>query len=168
MAAGRPRKPRQAKIIQGNFRKDRNPGNEPSPPVLLMAPKPPAGMNRWARRLWKELVLELMEQQLITSIDLATLELCCDAYGMYREAKDAVFHPRDPITGKRIRRSLAQYLFGQNSQTIPELTAMKAGWQLYKTYMAEFGLSPASRNRISVLEPKSGTDPMEELLEDEA
>lgn len=165
MAGGRPRKPRQTKIIQGNFRKDRNPGNEPAPPVLLAIPKPPAGMNRWARRLWKDLVEELKEQQLVTSIDLATLELCCDAYGMYREAKDAIYRPRRPKTGKRYRRTLAEYLAGRNSQTTPEMTAMKSGWQLYKGYLTEFGLSPASRNRIHVPAPKEpGQDPMEKLL----
>lgn len=165
MAEGRPRKPRQKKIIQGTFRKDRNPGNEPSPSVLLTVPKPPAGMNRWARRLWKDLIAELMEQQLVTTIDLATLELCCEAYGMYREAKDAVFHPRNLETGKRVRRSLAEYLRGRNSQTMPELTTMKNGWQLYKAYMAEFGLSPASRNRIHIPGPReAGQDPMEKIL----
>ena len=165
MAGGRPRKPRQAKIIQGTFRKDRNPGREPIPPILPTVPKPPAGMNRWARRLWKELIEKLMEQDLVTTIDIVTLELCCDAYGIYREAKEAVFHPRDQKTGKRLRRSLAEYLRGRNSQTMPELTTMKTGWQLYKAYMAEFGLSPASRNRIHLPGSKeAGQDPMEKIL----
>ena len=165
MAGGRPRKPRQAKIIQGTFRKDRNPGREPMPSVLPTAPKPPAGMNRWARRFWKELISELMDQNLVTKIDLVTLEMCCDAYGMYREAKDAIFHPRDAKTGKRLRRTLSQYLVGKNSQTMPEMTTMKTGWQLYKVYMIEFGLSPASRNRIHLPGPKeAGQDPMEKIL----
>lgn len=168
MAEGRPRKPRQTKIIQGTFRKDRNPGNEPSPRVLIKVPKPPAGMNRWSRRLWKELITELTAQQLVTTIDLATLELCCAAYGMYREAKDAIFHHlQDPETGKRARRTLAEYLRGRNSQTMPEMTTMKTGWQLYKAYMAEFGLSPASRNRIHLPGPKeTGQDPMEKILDE--
>lgn len=162
---GQNRKPRQAKIIQGTFRKDRNPNREPMPPVLPTAPKPPAGMNRWARRMWKELISELMNQNLATTIDLVTLELCCDAYGMYKEAKDAIFHPRDAKTGKRFRRTLAQYLLGRNSQTMPEMTTMKTGSQLFKAYMAEFGLSPASRNRINLPGPKDeGQDPMEKIL----
>lgn len=162
---GQNRKPRNAKIIQGTFRKDRNPGREAMPSLMLQVPKPPAGMNRWARRLWKQLAEELVEQDLLTTVDLSTMELCCSAYGMYQEAKDAISHPRDPKTGKRSRRSLAEYLRERNSQTMPEMIAMKSGWQLYKTYMAEFGLSPASRNRINLPAKKEeGQSPMEKLL----
>ena len=165
MAGGRPRKPRQAKIIQGTFRKDRNPGREPTPPVVPQVPKPPAGMNRWARRLWKEMAPELVEQDLLTTLDLAVLYLCCEAYGDYEEAKQAIFRPVDPKTGKRVRRSLQQYLQGRNSQTAPELAQKNRAWAIFKSYMTEFGLSPASRNRIHLPAKKeAGQDPMEKLL----
>ena len=184
MAGGRPRKPRQAKIIQGTFRKDRNPGREPTPPVVPQVPKPPAGMNRWARRLWKEMAPDLVEQDLLTTLDLAALYLCCEAYGDYEEAKQAIFRPMDPKTGKRVRRNLAQYLSGidpwmsiemlsplnlmglrRNSQTAPELAERNRAWTVFKAYMTEFGLSPASRNRIHLPGPKeAGQDPMEKLI----
>ena len=180
MAGGRPRKPRKTKIIQGTFRKDRNPGREPSPPIVSATPKPPRGMNRWARRLWKSMAPDLVEQQLLTAIDVATLQMTCEAYGDYEEAKQAIFHPVDPRTGKRVRRSLEQYLSGidpwmdvslispllrRNSQTAPELTQRNRAWAIFKSYLTEFGLSPASRNRIHVSAPKeTGQDPMEKLL----
>ena len=162
---GQNRKPRQAKIIQGTFRTDRNPGREPTPPVVLTLPKPPAGMNRWARRLWKNLVQDLVDQQLLTSVDLTTLELTCEAYGQYKEAKEAVFRPLDPNTGRRARLSLAEYMRGRNSQTMPEYTAMTKAFAIYKSYLTEFGLSPASRNRIHLpVRKEAGEDPMERLL----
>lgn len=181
---GQNRKPRQAKIIQGTFRKDRNSGRESAPPIVSQIPKPPAGMNRWARRLWKELALELVEQDLLTTLDLAALQLTCEAYGDFQEAKQALFHPVDPRSGKRVRRSLEQYLSGldpwvdvrkldtsafinmrRNSQTAPELAQKNRAWAIFKSYMTEFGLSPASRNRISLPAKKEqGQSPMEKLL----
>lgn len=181
---GHNRKPRRAKIIQGTFRKDRNPGREPSPSPVPAAPKPPAGMNLWARRLWKRLAQDLAEQQLLTTVDAAALQLTCEAYGLYEEAKQAIYRPLNPLTGKRERRTLEQYLSGidpwmdasrlevkilaelrRNSQTAPELAAMNRGWTVFRSYMTGFGLDPASRNRIHLPEPKgAGEDPMEELL----
>lgn len=183
MPGGRPRKPRRTKIIQGTFRKDRNPGREPAPPIMPEV-KPPSGMNHWARRLWKDLIHDLVEQQLLTSIDVAALQLTCDAYGDYKETGRAIFRPVNPLTGKRVRRTLEQYLSGidpwmavetlspldlmglrRNSQTAPELAQRNRAWTIFKAYMTEFGLSPASRNRINVPGPKeTGEDPMEKLL----
>lgn len=165
MPGGRPRKPRQIKIIHHTFRKDRNPGREPEPPPVAAVPKPPLGLNRWARQEWKRLAPDLVEQALLTSLDLTTLEIACRLYGLSREAEEAIYHPRDPQTGRRGRRTLQQYLAGRNSQTTPELATARSAWSLYRSYLVEFGLSPASRNRIHLPESKgAGEDPMEELL----
>lgn len=183
---GQNRKPRGRKIIQGTFRNDRNPPREPTPPAVPTAPKPPAGMNRWARGAWKRLAAELTDQELLTSLDLMTLELLCAAYGDWKVADQAVFHPLNPLTGKRERRNLEQYLSGRdtwikvdelsadvvvslrrNSQTAPELAERNRAYATYRAYMAEFGLSPASRNRINLpARREQGQDPMEKMLDE--
>jgi len=137
--------------------------------------------------LWKEIAPELVHVEMLRVVDMATLMLACDAFGQYQEAKQAIYRPMNPITGKRVRRSLEQYLSGldpwidiasmdpvelyrlrRNSQTAPELAVMKSAWATYKGYMAEFGLSPAARNRISVPVPEEKSDPMEDLLNGQA
>lgn len=137
---GHNRKPRQSKILQGTFRKDRNPACEPSPPVIPEPPKPPSGLNRWARREWKLLAAELAEQALLTPVDLAALEIACVAFGVHRECQDAI----------RKAGGLAKYLSGEdaNSHTRPLFSAMRHAWTTYKAYLGEFGLTPTSRNRI--------------------
>lgn len=184
---GHNRKSRRAKIIQGTFRKDRNPPREPTPPPVVAPPAPPDGMNRWARKLWKSIVNELIEQELLTTLDLASLQLTCEAYGDYEEAKQSLFYPKNPFTRKRVHRTMEQYLSGidpwihakdtkklslmdlalmrRNSQTAPELAQRNRAWAVYKAYLTEFGLSPASRNRINLPKKKEpGQDPMEKLL----
>lgn len=153
---GQNRKPRQSKIIQGTFRKDRNPSQEPEPSIVQEPPKPPSGLNRWARREWKRLAAELAEQGLLTIVDLAALEIACVAFGAHRECQDAI----------RKAGGLAKYLSeeGANSHTRPLFSAMRHAWSTYKAYLGEFGLTPASRNRIEA--PKrehTGEDIMERL-----
>lgn len=161
---GHNRKPRQLKVIQGTFRPDRNPKNEPQVPALTDVPKPPPGLNRWARRMWKELTPHIVDNGVLTVVDLPAWEACCQQYGLYRELLDAITHVRTD-DGKRVRRSVAAYLAGRNSQTIPEYTAMRQAFSQFKTYLEQFGLTPASRNRVDI--PRGGKqeeDPMEAIL----
>ncbi len=159
--------PKQAKILKGTFRKYRDDRPHLAPPLIRAVPKPPRGMTSWARARWKILAAELVEQDLLTTLDLGTLEICCGIYGIYAEARQAVYNPLDPATGKRRRRSLAEYLEGRSSQTSPELATMRAAERGYRQYLAEFGLSPSSRQRLTPPKSKdSGEDPMEALLRD--
>ena len=53
----------------------------------------------------------------------------------------------------------------RNSQTAPELAQRNRAWAIFKSYLVEFGLSPASRNRIHVPASRgAGIDPMEKIL----
>lgn len=165
MKGGHNRKPRSAKIIQGTFRQDRNPQHEPKPAAIEVIPRPPSHLNKYAKRLWKQLAPHLVDQGLLTELDVFTLELLCDSYGLYMDARDAIFRPVDPETGKRTRRTFAQYMEGRNSHTAPEAMILKTAFNEYKALAAEFGLGPASRNRIDIpAPPENEVDPMEELL----
>ena len=154
---GNNRKPRTAKIIQGTFRKDRNPRKEPTPTLMAGPPKPPSGLNRWARREWKRLAAELHDQELLSVVDLPALEIACAAYGVYRECFERI---------RKNYHGLGEYLDvpGENSHTRPLFSAARHGWAAYKSYLVEFGLSPVSRNRVEVSARKQGQDPMERLL----
>jgi P27 family predicted phage terminase small subunit len=160
-----PRKPRKTKIIHGTFRKDRNPKHEPEPTEVSSIPKPPSHLNRYAKKLWKSLAAELVDKGLLTVIDLAALEVCCAAYGEYRAAYDACYRPRDPETGRIRKREMSEYMAGGNSQTLPEHTTIYKAWNVFKAYLAEFGMAPASRNKIDLPEPKEPEeDPVEKMF----
>lgn len=161
----KPRIPSKIKLLKGTFRSNESPKNEPAPPVVSTIPKAPAHLNKWAKRMWKDTAAELHALGMITTLDTYTLEVLCEQYGIYRELKDAITH-RIGEDGKRERISYAQYLAGQNSQTIPEYAAMKSGFERFTALLKEFGLSPASRSRIDVpVRAPAAKDPMEALLE---
>lgn len=167
---GHNRKPRSQKIIEGTFRPDRNPKSEPDVTPLSDIPKPPSGLNRWARKAWKRLAPELVDSGVLTQVDLLAFEACCIQFGIAKELEYRMTHwpVIDPETGETVRirkQSIADYLRGRNSQTMPEYTAMRQAYAQFKTLAEQFGITPASRNRIDLPKGREDrTDPMEELL----
>ena len=167
---GHNRKPRALKVIHGTDRRDRNPENEPEVQPLTEIPRPATGLNRWARKIWKALAPELVGNGVLSHVDLFAFEMCCAQYGIAKELEHRITHWPivDAETGEVIRikkQSLADYLHGRNSQTQPEYTAMRQAVAQFKAYLEQFGLTPASRNRIDL--PKGGEDkedPMEALI----
>jgi len=155
--------PTKLKVIRGTFRKDRAPKREADPEVVTEVPKPPTGMPRHGRRMWNRLAAELVAKDLLTVVDLEALEALCSAYALFKEARQAIYRYRD-ADGKWRHRTAGEYLAGRNSQTIPELGAMRQALALMKSYMVEFGLTPAARGKIELpaREPKD-EDPMEKL-----
>lgn len=161
-SGGHNRKPRQQKIIEGTFRKDRNPSNEPEPAKYAEAPKPPSHLGKYGKKLWKKLAPQLVEQGLLTVLDNQALELLCETYDQYRQAHEAVYYVRD-ADGKRRRQSLGDYLRGRNSQTMPEYQAMNRNYAEIIRLLREFGMTPVARNRIDLPEKEDEQDPMEKL-----
>lgn len=161
----KPRVPTKLKMLKGTFRHNESPKNEPAPPIVNNIPAPPAHLNKWAKAMWRDLAPKLFDLGMLTEVDPYALEVLCVQYGLYRELYDAVTHIRGE-DGKRARISVAQYLAGQNSQTIPEFAAMKSAFERFSALLREFGLSPASRSRIDIprKEPVVA-DPMEAILE---
>lgn len=164
---GQNRKSSQRKIVEGTFRADRNPKNEPDPQPVFELPKPPSHLNKYGKRCWREVGEELVRKRILTLVDLPAFELACMSYGLYRAAHDAVFRPIDETTNRRRQRDLDEYLSGKNSQTIPEYQAMKSSLQQYRALMSDFGLSPSSRNRLDVPEEPDELDPMERLINED-
>lgn len=163
---GRPRTPTKSKIIKGTFRKDRAPEHEPEPDLVEQYPKPPSGLPRDGRRMWKRLAKELVDKRILTVVDLEALEVCCMNYGIYRELYRAVTTVRGDDGSKR-KRTIAEYLLGRNSQTMPEYVAMTKAMYTFKAYLVEFGLTPSSRSRLDIPEPKDERDEMEQLLNEQ-
>lgn len=160
MPAGRPRLPRQQKILQGTFQPSRNPGNEADFPAMTALPSAPKTLNAHGKKLWKQLGPELVASGVMTAADLPAFALLCIRYGLGMELYDAITTGKDidRKTGKikTLRTPLSRYLREKNSQTIPEYNAMRNELAAAKQLMIEFGLTPASRNRFGVPDRNAG------------
>ena len=150
MAGGRPPKPTQLRILQGNPGKRPLNRREPQPrSVALSCP-------RWllpeAKREWRKVAPELKRLGLATVVDRASLSAYCQAYARWRQAEDVLTREGLVfVTGKG-------YLMPR-----PEVAIAQKSMTLMKGFAAEFGFTPASRTRISLPEQKQG-DPFAEFL----
>jgi P27 family predicted phage terminase small subunit len=136
MPAGRPRKPVEQKILQGTFRKHRNPEDEAKFSKLQDPPAPPDTLNEYGKSLWNRLASELTAAGVLTTPDLPAFEDLCERYGYAKKLREAMGD------------DLAVFLEEDNSKNkyIAYKTEMAAVWVM----MAAFGLSPSARNKFGV------------------
>ncbi len=149
MAAGRPKKPRAKKVLEGTFRKDRNPIKEPEPTLASDVKPPPEHLNRWGKQLWDSVVQELVDTGVMAVVDWSELEMCCTAYGMFREAHHEIYHYTDEA-GKKRKRTLGQYMENRSANKMPEMTTLRTSYEMYRTTSANLGLNPVARNKIDL------------------
>ncbi len=150
MAGGRPPKPTQLRVLQGNPGKRPLPKGEPQPRVVPM-PCP-----RWllpeAKREWRKVAPELKRLGLATVVDRTALAAYCQAYARWRQAEDVL--SREGL----IFETASGYLAPR-----PEVAIAQKSMQIMKGFATEFGFTPSSRSRISVPEQKQG-DPFADFL----
>lgn len=157
MQVGRKPKPTSLKLLYGEKRKERLNPDQPKPAPLR--PSCPRFIDREARLEWKRIVPELERLGLLTRIDRAALVAYCQAWADWTEARKKINEmDKGPFIspGSSIRTIKRKNGDIETIKTLGSLTthpwvwiANKALDQMYR-FLTEFGLSPASRTRISV------------------
>lgn len=142
---GRKPKPTALKLAEGNPGKRRINPVEPLPPGSL--PEAPPHLSTDGAAEWARLAQALNAIGLLTQIDRATLAAYCQCYGRWVEAE------RKLAETPAILRMPSGYV-----QQSPWLTISNKQLELMARFMAELGLTPASRSRLAVLVP-SGRSP---------
>ena len=122
---GRKPKPIPLRVVQG--------GN-----FAAKAPTCPAYLNPSAKAEWKRLAQPLFLRGVITDSDRATLAAYCQAYGRWVEAERKL--AETPL--------LIKLLSGYIQQS-PWLAIANKQLEILHRYMAELGLSPVSRGRVT-------------------
>lgn len=147
---GPPKKPTALKILDGN------PGNRPlpqgEPQPALGAPACPGWLSKEAREEWKRVVPELVRLNLLTLIDRAALAAYCEAYAQWELAS------KDVLTEGLTVPSLHSVV------TNPKVRIADAAAKRMRAFLIEFGLTPASRARISVQPEQKELDEFEAFI----
>ena len=137
MLAGRKPKPSQLRLVEGN-REHRPIPNTPKPkPHRRPAP---TWMDHRAKREWHRISRTLYKMGLLTDVDTKALEAYCVCYSKWREATEK--------TKVGILTTPAGYAYA-NPLIAVELKYSKE----MRAWMAEFGLTPSARSRITIEEP---------------
>jgi P27 family predicted phage terminase small subunit len=143
--SGPPRKPTAWRRMEGNRGKKAWNHAEPVPPEGV--PDCPEHLSEEARAEWHRLVETLVSMGVITIVDRAVLAAYCQAYGRWVEAEEKL--KETPL----LIKTPSGYV-----QQSPWLGIANRQMELMGRYMAEIGLTPASRSRV-VAHSTATTDP---------
>lgn len=136
---GPPPKPTVQKKMEGTFRPDRAPEDEPTPPAGI--PDPPKLLTGRARDAWDRIGPELNAMGVLTRVDGIALELLCDAYAEWVAARDVVRRKGTTYTTKTAN--------GRVTRPHPAVRIAAEAWRRVHRMLLEFGLTPAARTRVN-------------------
>jgi P27 family predicted phage terminase small subunit len=147
--SGRKPIPTKLKLLRGNPGKRPLPENEPQPQVRL--PSAPTFLSEEGKREWKRTGRRLQSLGLMTEIDTSALAAYCQAWARWKEAEEM------------LNQFGAVIKVGGSLQPSPYLSvANKAMAQMVKL-LAEFGMTPSSRSRVTAVATEKAEDPMDAL-----
>jgi P27 family predicted phage terminase small subunit len=152
--SGRRPLPTAEKKVRGNPGKRKLNENEPhASPGEPPMPK----LSVEARREWKRIVPELLQLGVLTVVDGKALAGYCHAYARWQQAEREVTRygliVREPVLrdGKPIRGIV-------RLKRNPAVTVSFDAQKIMKSFLVEFGMTPSSRSRLSVLTPLKPDD----------
>ncbi len=167
--SGKTPKPTALKKLQGNPGRRRLNENEP-----VLQPGEPAmpKLGRIATREWRDIVPLLLTMGVLTPADGKALAAYCSAFEQWMLA-DQDIRKRGIMVRSLKFRAGAYRRNRKTGETVPytyyevrknPAVGIKSdALKLMKTYLIEFGLTPASRSKLHIEKPTEA-DPFEEFL----
>lgn len=147
---GPARKPTKLKELEGNPGKRELNREEPTPNPAI--PDCPAFVKGSGRKEWKRVADELFILGLLTRIDRGALAAYCQSYGRWEEAER-----------KLVKEGVLFETSNGNLIQNPRLAVANKAMEMMHKFLTEFGMTPASRSRISVPKDESLDDPLTEF-----
>ncbi len=149
MKRGKKPVPTRLRVLKG-ARPSRLVVNEPKPESNNI--KMPSWLSTEGKKQFKALSKELDDARIITNLDTHALALYCEAYSTWIKATKTLQKEGSVIDSKN----------GFPTQSPYVLVANKAFDQM-KVMLAEFGMTPSSRRRVSVVPKKDEHNPWADL-----
>ena len=153
-------KPRSLHLLKQTG--DRNHGSSPiskNPPKFdyaLEATQPPESLSPYALEEWERLAPALRVNRLLSSGDISSFQMYCEAWAVWRTASDLINAPgfqltrEHPITG--------------NVGKHPILAVRDDAHRQVLSLLSEFGLTPAARSKMSI-DKDSDADGMDSFIQ---
>jgi len=143
--------PTEIKKLNGNPGK--RPLNQAEPQPKTGEPTQPQGLSTAARKEWRRVVPILLKMGVLTEVDGPALAAYCEAWASWTAAL------------KDIRKNGLSYVAPTGVKHLnPVIPERDKAIQVMKTFLVEFGMTPASRSRIHVTPPPKEEDPFEQLI----
>jgi P27 family predicted phage terminase small subunit len=142
---GRKPKPTVLRELTGNAGKRPLNHNEPKPRAGI--PSCPKHLDQEARKEWRRITKVLCAIGLLTHADRAGLAAYCQCYSRWVKLEGVV---------QQLGECLPEIAEGKPTGRMlpnPYLGALNRALLLMRSYLSEFGLTPASRTRLSIVPP---------------
>jgi P27 family predicted phage terminase small subunit len=147
MGKGRKPTPSHLKVVRGTSRADRGAKNEPTPD--RGRPSAPDTMSDKGREAWGYVVGILDRMGVLTEADAMAVELLCEARADWLSARDAI-----EDGGGETYTTEAGLI-----KAHPAVAMRNDAARRLQSLLAEFGMSPSSRSKVSAKEADEKTDP---------
>jgi len=153
--AGRKPVPTEVKKLRGTDQPSRVNADEPKP-LALESSQAPAWLPDEARELWAELSPMLVSMRLLTEADRAALMLLTAIYAQWKRLYEFVNeHGHSYESWSDAKLMIRRY---------PESVAEADAWRRLNLALANFGMSPSSRAKVTVSKDKAADDPVSAWL----
>lgn len=154
--AGRRPKPTVLKLVEGNPGKRKINKAEPKPKREV--PSCPAHLSDAGKVAWGRLSVLLDRMGVLTEADSAALERLCDCYSDILICRESL--KADGWTYKTMDAQGNTLIKGN-----PAATQLRAADSQFKSYLIEFGLTPAARSKVQVKDDgDQKQDPLNEFF----
>lgn len=148
---GPPPKPTALRLLEGDV--SHRPSNSLEPKPALVMPRCPQWLSPEAKKGWRRLAPQLHRLRVLTEVDGDALAAYCQTYSRWKDAEQfiakhgAVYPLRDD--SGRIKCM----------QQVPQVSIARTLLLVLRAYQQEFGLTPASRSRVSMVASDRSADP---------
>lgn len=132
----RPKTPTKLKLLKGTAQPCRTNRNEPEPETEV--PDIPHHLSKEARQEWNRITPLLEAMGLVAQIDMTSLAMYCQSWGDHVKAENMI--RRNGAVIKGAKGSLVKS---------PWVGMSKDARLIAHKFLVEFGLTPASRSRVS-------------------
>jgi P27 family predicted phage terminase small subunit len=147
---GRKPKPTALKLVTGNPGKRKLNAKEPKPARVI--PSPPDHLSDAARVAWGSLATRLDRLGLLTELDAFALEQLCENYVEILDLRAAI--------AKHGRTQSVETQYDTVVRARPEVGMLSNAERRFRAMMAEFGLTPSARSRVTATpDDASHSDP---------
>ncbi|MFW5408271.1 phage terminase small subunit P27 family [Pectobacterium brasiliense] len=141
-------------MVTGNPGKRKLNNKEPLPAREI--PSPPAHLSDWGKTAWGRMTVLLDGMGVLTVADVFALERLCDIYADILQLRNTIADEGRTYTVQ----TEGGFLIKAN----PAVAMLADADRRFKSYLVEFGLTPAARSKVHVDGGEKEEDPLNQFF----
>lgn len=154
---GRKKLPTALKVLKGTDQPCRINSLEPKFEKISKAPPAPKWFSKISKKIYRDTSKALINAGVFEAVDLQMLIAYCQSYGLYLEIEERLAGD----LGNRLQN--IETKFGEKTEVAPLQKISADVLKRSQSLAAEFGMTPASRSKVSASMPNE-EDPFTEYM----